>query len=124
MFYRELERYTAALTRLTPAKDGKLHDVAYILEHTPDAPHVELSSELVDRGIEATRLAVSVGDDMIVLNFRISAEYFAVLKSHVTINKVSVHPIRWCDNFEQFTYPLEAHKRTVYEFIRAVVNGF
>lgn len=125
MFYRELERYTETLTRLNLNKDGKLHDVAYALEHVPDAPRVALSCQECGAGVNKVCLSVRNPHGEIVLNFRADHEYLLVLRSYI---RQPTHDnsliVRWCDDYQGFGFPLEAHKRTVYEFVRAVVNGF
>jgi len=125
MFYRDLERFAEALNRQDLSKDGKLHDVIYILEHVDDAPRVAVSCEPCGAGVNRVCLSVRSAHGEIVLNFRADHEYLLVLRSYI---RQPDHDnsliVRWCDDYQGFGFPLEAHKRTVYEFVRAVVNGF
>ena len=57
------------------------------------------------------------------LNFRVGLDYYMVRKSYLSCDG-DLYPVVWNNDYSKFVYPLEEHRRTVYEFVKAVLEGF
>ncbi|AWN08900.1 hypothetical protein MLDJOKPK_00061 [Salmonella phage SPAsTU] len=123
MFYRELQQLTTALTGSNVTKNGDLEDVAAALRAVPGVSDVTLDSQYLGDGVKRIQLSVRAKHGCCSLNFRVSAEYFLVLRSFFS-HDGDVYPARWASDFSKFGYPLSEHRKDVHAFIAAVVAGF
>lgn len=123
MFYRELQNCTTALSSANVSKNGDLDDVVQALRAVPEVVQVNLESEYLGDGVKRLRLSVQAKHGSCSLHFRVSADYFLVLRS-TFCHDGRTHQVRWMCDFSKFGYPLAEHRKVVYDFMAAVVAGF
>ncbi|QVW55100.1 hypothetical protein pEaSNUABM29_00056 [Erwinia phage pEa_SNUABM_29] len=123
MFYRELQKFTAALAADVVEKNGDLEDVATAIRRVPGVLNVVVDSQYLGEGVKRIQLTIRAKHGCCTLNFRVSADYFLVLRSFFS-HDGDVYSARWASDFSKFGYPLAEHRKDVHDFMAAVVAGF
>ncbi|AFQ96566.1 hypothetical protein STRATTON_116 [Erwinia phage vB_EamM_Stratton] len=123
MFYDELRKYTHAISAGNISKDNNLQDVVDVVGRSDDVLYVDVDEAFVAEGVKRVQLTVRAKAGSCSLSFRVSAEFFIPLRCYFS-HDGDVYPARWNDNYQKFGYPLEEHRRTVYDFMKSVIEGF
>ncbi|HCM8676785.1 TPA: hypothetical protein N4790_004504 [Shigella sonnei] len=123
MFYRELQQYTDALRKATIDADNNLRDVVSAIEQCSDVLYAETIESPTHDGVKSLQLHVCSKHGSLSLNFRVGLDYYMVRKSYLSCDG-DLYPVVWNNDYSKFIYPLEEHRRTVYEFVKAVLEGF
>ncbi|EBZ7571702.1 hypothetical protein EF660_08440 [Salmonella enterica subsp. enterica serovar Infantis] len=123
MFYRELQLCTAALHGANVSKNGDLEDVAQALRTVPEVDQVDIDAKYLGDGVKRIQLTVRAKHGSCSLHFRVSADYFLVLRSTFR-HDGRAHQIRWMHDITKFGYPLAEQRKVVHDFMSAVVAGF
>ncbi|MKP52445.1 hypothetical protein DTE77_01255 [Salmonella enterica subsp. enterica] len=123
MFYRELQLCTAALHGANVSKNGDLEDVAQALRTVPVVDQVDIDAKYLGDGVKRIQLTVRAKHGSCSLHFRVSADYFLVLRSTFR-HDGRTHQIRWMHDITKFGYPLAEQRKVVHDFMSAVVAGF
>lgn len=123
MFYDELRQYTHAISAGNIRKDNNLQDVVDALRLRDDVLYVDVDDAPVAEGVKRVQLTVRAKAGSCSLSFRISADFFIPLRCYFS-HDGDVYTARWNDNYQKFGYPLEEHRRTVYDFMKSVIEGF
>ena len=123
MFYRELQLCTAALHGANVSKNGDLEDVAQALRTVPEVDQVDIDAKYLGDGVKRIQLTVRAKHGSCSLHFRVSADYFLVLRSTFS-HDGRPHRVRWMHDITKFGYPLAEQRKVVHDFMAAVVAGF
>lgn len=123
MFYRELQLCTAALHGANVSKNGDLEDVAQALRAVSEVDQVDIDAKYLGGGVKRIQLTVRAKHGSCSLHFRVSADYFLVLRSTFS-HDGRTHRVRWMHDFTKFGYPLAEQRKVVHDFMAAVVAGF
>ncbi|EBO6938190.1 hypothetical protein DYJ24_01235 [Salmonella enterica] len=123
MFYRELQLCTAALYGANVSKNGDLEDVAQALRAVSEVDQVDIDAKYLGGGVKRIQLTVRAKHGSCSLHFRVSADYFLVLRSTFS-HDGRTHRVRWMHDIAKFGYPLAEQRKVVHDFMAAVVAGF
>lgn len=123
MFHRELQQYADALRAATIDAKNNLRDVVSTLEGCSDVLYAETIETPTHDGVKSIQLHVCSKQGSLSLNFRVGLDYYLLRKGYLSCGG-DLYPIVWNDDYAKFGYPLEEHRRTVYEFVKAVLEGF
>lgn len=123
MFYRELQLCTAALHGANVSKNGDLEDVAQALRAVSVVDQVDIDAKYLGGGVKRIQLTVRAKHGSCSLHFRVSADYFLVLRSTFS-HDGRTHRVRWMHDITKFCYPLAEQRKVVHDFMAAVVAGF
>ncbi|QQO90594.1 hypothetical protein pEaSNUABM10_00113 [Erwinia phage pEa_SNUABM_10] len=122
MFYRELQQYTDALQRSELKHDSNFDDVTDVLSQFEDLVVVVKTDPIGDQS-RSLELILRNPHGRFHLRFRYSKDFLLTLLCHVETNGQR-HKVRWWDDYSKFEYAEAEHRQTVYDFMRAVINGF